>query len=468
MKINSINTKFTLALLVVFILGSLLGGVALWSVLQRVAEQQITERGSVMIDMMTSVRTYTSTTVAPLLKTQQAASPDFISPMIPAYSARSVFNNFLKLADQVDFKNSIYREAAVNPTNTKDDTADAFEASLLQRMSTDSSLKQVSNYTQKGGTNFYFIARPMVLASDSCLVCHSVPAAAPVQQIQKFGDKTGFGWKLGQVVAVQMIYVPSTQVYANTLRSFWLVMGIFIVVYALVVLLINNLLYRMVVRPVHALNNLANKVGDDHITDADLAAPELSRVTHQHDELGKLSQVFLQMVNDVLSRTRYLKEELKSLQIKINETQMKNQVEEIVESDFFHDLQSRAKGIRERRQASTGPKTSLPGTRLIIEKALAPQKSGQSLEINSTPFLLSREIPLMNGEGEISRRHAEINFDPATQQFTITDLKSLNGVKLNGVEIVPNQPYILINGTKIGLGSTFLMKFEIPANPPAV
>jgi hypothetical protein len=411
------------------------------------------------------VRTYTSTLVAPLLKSQQDASPVFISPMIPAFAARSVFNNFHKLVDEVDFQNSVYKEAAINPTNVTDDMADKFEAGLLNRMTADPNLKQVSNYIQKGSTNFYFIARPMRVASDSCLVCHSTPDAAPIQQIKQFGDKTGFGWKMGQVVAVQMIYVPSTQVYTSTLRSFWLVMGIFIILYALVILLINSLLRRMVVRPVHALNKLANKVGDDQVTEADLVAPELTRVTRQHDELGKLSQVFLQMVSDVQSRTHYLKEELKSLQIKINETQMKQQVDEIVGSDFFQDLQARAKGIRDRRQASTSstpnPTLSLTGGKLRVEKALAENKHGQSLEISSVPFLISREIPLLNGEGEISRRHAEINFDPATNKFTITDLKSLNGVKLNNVEIEPNKPYVLLPGTKIGLGSTFLMMFEL-------
>ena len=465
-KLNSLNSRFTIALLLVFVIGSILGGVALWSVLLRYAEQEITNRGLVMIDLITSVRTYTSNSVAPLLKPQQAQSATFISPMIPAYSARSVFEGFRASSAQEDLKNSIYHEAAINPTNVKDDLADEFEKALQLRMQQDDSLKQVSDYTQKNGLSYYYIARPMRVTSDTCLVCHSTPDQAPAQQIKAFGNQSGFGWKSGSVIAVQLIYVPADQVFTNTLRSFWLVMGIFLVIFALIILLINNLLGRIVVRPVLALNALANKVGDDQVSDADLLAPELARVTHQRDELGKLSQVFLQMVADVQSRTHFLKEQVKSLQIKINETQMKHEVAEIVESEFFQDLQSRAKNIREKRQAKASP--SLPGGRLVIEKALDARKVGQSLDISSSPFLLSREIPLMNGEGEISRRHAEINFDPAAKQYTITDLKSLNGVKLNNVEIEPNRPYVLTPGVKIGLGSTFLLRFELlQSAPPA-
>ena len=43
-KKNSIYTQFTVALLLVFIVGSVLGGIALWSVLLRHAENEITAR----------------------------------------------------------------------------------------------------------------------------------------------------------------------------------------------------------------------------------------------------------------------------------------------------------------------------------------------------------------------------------------------------------------------------------------
>ena len=98
---------------------------------------------------------------------------------------------------------------------------------------------------------------------------------------------------------------------------------------------------------------------------------------------------------------------------------------------------------------------------LVIERALTANKLGQRLDIPPGAFLLGRELPLLMGEGEISRRHAELNFDTRVNQYTITDLGSTNGVTLNGVRIDPNRPYSISNGTRIGLGANFLLRFEI-------
>ncbi len=107
------------------------------------------------------------------------------------------------------------------------------------------------------------------------------------------------------------------------------------------------------------------------------------------------------------------------------------------------------------------PAAAVQVPRLLIERAQAPNKVGQRLDLTSTPVLLGRDLPFLAGEGEISRRHAEINFDARVKQYTLTDLQSTNGVTLNGVRIEPNRPFILVNGTKIGLGGSFVMRFEV-------
>ena len=99
--------------------------------------------------------------------------------------------------------------------------------------------------------------------------------------------------------------------------------------------------------------------------------------------------------------------------------------------------------------------------RMVVERCMAPAKLGQRLDIIGTPLLLGRDLPLLAGEGEISRRHAELNFDARVNQYTLTDLQSTNGVTLNGVRIEPNRPYALRSGTLIGLGAVFVMRFEV-------
>jgi pSer/pThr/pTyr-binding forkhead associated (FHA) protein len=99
--------------------------------------------------------------------------------------------------------------------------------------------------------------------------------------------------------------------------------------------------------------------------------------------------------------------------------------------------------------------------RLVVERALMMNKTGQTLDLTSYPCQLGRDLPILTGEGEISRRHAEINFDASTNKFTVTDLQSTNGVTIDGVRIEPNRPYELRPGARLGLGAHFVFRFEL-------
>lgn len=100
------------------------------------------------------------------------------------------------------------------------------------------------------------------------------------------------------------------------------------------------------------------------------------------------------------------------------------------------------------------------GVYLQIEKSLNPANIGQRIPILKVPLILGRLLPIFANEGDISRQHAEINANPQTQKYTITDLNSTNGVTLNGQRIAPQRPYELQPGTKIGLGRVMLLSFE--------
>ena len=54
-----------------------------------------------------------------------------------------------------------------------------------------------------------------------------------------------------------------------------------------------------------------------------------------------------------------------------------------------------------------------------------------------------------------------IDYLEASRSFTITDLKSSNGTRLNNTRVTAGQPYILVNGTLIGLGLSVSMRFEL-------
>lgn len=74
----------------------------------------------------------------------------------------------------------------------------------------------------------------------------------------------------------------------------------------------------------------------------------LNDVITRGDELGQLARVFRRMAVEVYAREQRLKQQVQQLRIQIDETKKARQVAEITESDYFQQLQQRAKNLRNR------------------------------------------------------------------------------------------------------------------------
>jgi len=73
--------------------------------------------------------------------------------------------------------------------------------------------------------------------------------------------------------------------------------------------------------------------------------------TRMADEIHVLASNFAIMVSKVYRREQTLRKQVEELKIEIDETKRSRQVEEIVETDFFRDLQTRADRMRVRRSS---------------------------------------------------------------------------------------------------------------------
>jgi hypothetical protein len=69
------------------------------------------------------------------------------------------------------------------------------------------------------------------------------------------------------------------------------------------------------------------------------------------NEVSQLARVFKQMAEAVQLRERRLKEEVKELRIQIDRVKREDEVKKIVETEFFEDLQSKARLLRQQRKA---------------------------------------------------------------------------------------------------------------------
>jgi len=98
---------------------------------------------------------------------------------------------------------------------------------------------------------------------------------------------------------------------------------------------------------------------------------------------------------------------------------------------------------------------------LVIEAGSTPGRIGNRIELIAFPFVLGRLLTSLSAENEVSRRHAEITFDAKRNSFFITDLKSTNGVSINGQKIPPDVPHVITPGARIGLGSVLVLRFDM-------
>lgn len=98
-------------------------------------------------------------------------------------------------------------------------------------------------------------------------------------------------------------------------------------------------------RPIVELTVSAEKIGEGDY-EQDLSVLGEGRFT---DEIGRLSDVFAIMVDKVYEREQTLLKQVAELKIEIDSSKQKEEVEEIVDSEFFQELQKKAGKLRKDR-----------------------------------------------------------------------------------------------------------------------
>ena len=127
--------RINLALVIIFVLGALITGVACRAVLQANAEREIVAQAGLMMDSALAIRDYTEEEILPLLHAQM--QNEFLPQSVPFYAATQNFLRLHRAHPQYS-----YKEATLNPTNPRDRAAD-WEADIIQRFRNDASRARV-------------------------------------------------------------------------------------------------------------------------------------------------------------------------------------------------------------------------------------------------------------------------------------------------------------------------------------
>ena len=268
-----IETRLIVATALSFTAAALVAGCLSYQIEIRQARAEVNAKAEVLIDAASAVRGYTSDHVTALLEAN--ADSHFLPQQVPAFAAQTTMLNLKERNPQFQ-----YREVSVNPTNTNDRASD-WEAGILRELRGDAKLKELIGEHGSGNDARFFVARPLRLTSTECLRCHSVPEAAPRAMVVKYGAANGFGWVLGDVVALQIVDVPTSPSRQKAINSVTITVGSIVATFALIEVLLIFMIRRQITRPLLALSDMARSLS---LGKAVLPLPEVSMPT-EFDEV---------------------------------------------------------------------------------------------------------------------------------------------------------------------------------------
>lgn len=287
--------RFSAIFTLIFGTGMVIAGYLTYRRLQDDARTEVRDQARLMFSAMQGVRTYTNVQLKPILNPIQEQEKKFLPQTVPAFAATENIGYI-----RVNFPDYSYKEAALNPTNPRDRAVD-WEADVISSFRNAPSLQQLTGERESPTGPSLFFAQPIRAGSD-CLPCHSEPDRAPAAMLAKYGPSNGFGWKLNEVVAAQIISVPMTVPLQIAQNAFHQLLIDLMLIFVVGLAVLNLTLYFMIARPVGRLSQMA-----DQISLGQVDVPELP--AQGKDEVAQLAASFNRMRRSLVTAMKMLGEQ---------------------------------------------------------------------------------------------------------------------------------------------------------------
>jgi len=288
-----LTTKFNLVLFAVFSLGLMIAGYISYSVLHKHAREEVLNHAGMMMEAAMAIRGYTVKEIRPLLTLQMKR--EFLPQSVPSYAATQNFNSVRET-----YPEYTYKEAALNPTNPRDDATD-WETDIIQLFRNNPETTEISGerLTPMGKSLYY--ARPIRISNKNCLTCHSTPDAAPETMIRLYGSANGFGWQHDEVVGSQIVSIPLSVPLTKARKEFMIFMVSLVAIFAAIFIAINLMLNQFVLKRIREMAHVSDEVSTGH-----MEVPEF-RVSGK-DEIADLSRSFNRMRRSLEKAMKMLSE----------------------------------------------------------------------------------------------------------------------------------------------------------------
>lgn len=288
----NLKLRFNLVFLSLFVVALAVAGGTVYRLVQANASAEVVRDAQRLMDVAIAVRGYTVDNIKPHL--DPLLERHFLAETVPAFAATETLARLA--AKQPGYS---YKEATLNPTNPRNKPS-SWEREVVDRFRAEPTTTEQSGEVSTDAGEFFYVARPIRITNPGCLACHSTPAAAPPSLIARYGDKSGFGWQLNEIIGAQIVAVPTALPREKAQQLFTTFTASLVGVFVVLFLVLNWLLQRLVVRPVREVALAARRVSQGDMSLAEFAET-------RGDEIGTLQKSFNRMRRSLVKAMGMLK-----------------------------------------------------------------------------------------------------------------------------------------------------------------
>ncbi len=295
----SLSVKFSLAVgLILFIFCSLYS-VLLYYYLRNQMLLHAEEKAMIIMNQLRSVSDYVKETLRPAtfrkMKELNRDDEFIIEAMSTTHVSYQIMDRFSR-----EFKDYRFSRVSDNPMNPNN-RADSFHEAMLHYFRH----SKGNNYLWKGiigsdDERVLIHVRP-VFMEDGCLKCHGRPEDAPRELLKRYPLKSGFHWKVGDVVGVESVSVSIKNALSHVkdiaVNTFIFGLSTLGGLYLAIYWIFRNL----VTRPLNVLSETFRKISE--------GKERLNSVipVNRTDEIGELTRSFSALSRHLLEAEAQLK-----------------------------------------------------------------------------------------------------------------------------------------------------------------
>ncbi|PVV05901.1 MAG: hypothetical protein B6D77_17420 [gamma proteobacterium symbiont of Ctena orbiculata] len=287
---RSLAKRFNLSLILMYVVTVLVTTPVVYIITKQQVYNRAEQELVLLVDVVKSIQDFIANDLRPHFMKEKI----FYSPSFSGIVATSRIAKYLK-QKQPQYYISNVSDNPLNPNNI----VQGLEQDLLSRFRDDRNLAIMTTSGEIDGQSYLVSSAPKI-SKKGCLRCHGKPESAPEDVKVTYGTESGFGYQSGEVVGISVVGVPLEDVQSLTLKRSLIVIGAITLLFAVLFIVVNKLVKRLILVPITEITTVATAVSHGDIS-------REVRVKDRKDEIADLANAFELMRRSLVAAMKRMK-----------------------------------------------------------------------------------------------------------------------------------------------------------------